>query len=327
MELPALGLFDRKTVVVLGAGATRGASFVATAALPPPVDRDFFRVLQMSDTGRSDEGRKLLDHVREVYGPALDIGMETVFSNLDAASTFHQEAKIDPGPVVQWPRRLIDAFRSVLPRLLGETIQAPCEHHAALARRLGTIDTVISLNYDCLMDQALREHAGARFSAERLGYGVPIASGASAWAGSARGRVPNGSISLLKLHGSLNWDSAAAPLRLRASVYEPVAAGVIQPPLTNKPIREEPFQSVWKRARTAVRSARRLILVGYSMPVADGLVRSLLSTDLQSVLREVVIVEPSDDTRDRHVEFFTRLADSSKVFVFSTFDEFAGLLE
>jgi hypothetical protein len=326
MKLPSLGSPDRKTLVVLGAGATRGASFVGNAALPPPVDGDFFRILQMSETGRSEEGRQLLDHVRDVYGPALDTGMETVFTNLDAAATFHQEVKIDPGPVVQWPTRLIDAFRTVLPRLLGETVGPRCDFHTALAEQLGTIDTVISLNYDCLADIALCEAAGSRFAAARGGYGVEVGAGAPSWRGSARGRTPEGSITLLKLHGSLNWDAAAAPLRLRTDLYDPLSPGVVQPPLTSKPISAEPFRSVWREARRAVRTARRLILVGYSMPVADGLVRSLFSTDLQSVLQEVIIVEPDRATRDRHIDFFTRLAESAKVFVFSTFAEFAPML-
>lgn len=326
MKLPSLGSPERKTLVVLGAGATRGASFVAGAALPPPVDRDFFRILQMSDTGRSEGGRQLLDHVREAYGPALDIGMETVFTNLDAAATFHREVKIDRGPVVQWPTRLIEAFRTVLPRLLGETLGSPCDYHVALAQQLRTIDTVISLNYDCLIDSALRDNAGSRFAADRCAYGVEAGTGAADWQGTAPGPTPEGSITLLKLHGSLNWEAAATPLPLRTDLYQPLAPRVIQPPLTSKPVTAEPFRSVWREARRAVRTARRLILIGYSMPVADGLVRSLLSTDLQSVLEEVIIVEPDRATRDRHIDFFTRLAESAKVYVFSTFDEFAPML-
>ena len=327
MRLVRLDSPERKTLVILGAGATRGASFVGNAALSPPLDRDFFRMLQMSSAGRTDEGKGLLEHARTVYGPALDTRMETVFTNLDAAAIFHREAKIDPGPQVQWPGRLIEAFRVVLPSLLGETITEPCSWHEALARQLRTNDTVISLNYDCVMDCALCAAAGSRFAAARGGYGVDVGTGAGAWEGSARGPTPAGSITLLKLHGSLNWDQATVPLQLRETIYNPVRPGVIQPPLTNKPITEEPFQSVWKQARRAVRSARRLILIGYSMPVADGLVRSLLSTDLEPVLEEVLVVERDPNTRDQHIDFFTRLAGAARVFGFATFEEFAAILD
>jgi hypothetical protein len=326
VEIEKLGSHDRKTLVVLGAGASRGASF-ARGLLPPPVDRDFFQILQMSKTGRTDDARSLLEHVREAYGPALNIGMETVFSNLDAAKTFAQEVKIDPGPTVSWPEKMIDTFRRVLPQLLGETIgESECEHHLALAHQLKTIDNVISLNYDCLIDRALCKAAGSRFAADRGGYGVEVASGGASWRGTAKGRAPQGSITLLKLHGSLNWAGNASPLPLRTEIYDEVPEGVIQPPLTNKPVTAEPFRTVWREARRSVRSARRLILVGYSMPIADGLVRSLLWTDLTSNLAEVIVAEPDAETRARHVEFFTRLADRPKVFVFSSFAELAAVL-
>jgi hypothetical protein len=328
VKIPSLGCPERKTLVVLGAGATRGASFVEGQRVPPPLDRDFFRTLQMSRTGRSSAGRDLLEHVRHVYGPALDIGMETVFTNLDAARTFHRELKVDPGPRVQRPTQLIAAFNEVLPGLLGETADEDCTYHADLARSLRTVDAVISLNYDCLIDTALRAYAGNRFSAERGGYGVPVASGAGAWGGRSPGKTPDGSIRLLKLHGSLNWRSAEKPLRLRddGELFRPVADGVIQPPLTQKPVSREPLRSIWQEARRVARGTKRLLIVGYSLPDADGLVRTLLTTDLQHDLAEVIVVEPTSDVQSRHIDLFARGAAKAKVFVFRTFYDFSAAL-
>jgi hypothetical protein len=93
----------------------------------------------------------------------MDVGLETVFNNLDAARVFHSTLNVTSGRYLEEPKRLIDALRLVLPALLGETIAGPCEFHAALARRLRATDAVISLNYDCVIDMALREHAGFRF--------------------------------------------------------------------------------------------------------------------------------------------------------------------
>lgn len=70
---------------------------------------------------------------------------------------------------------------------------------------------------------------------------------------------------------------------------------MIAPPLTNKPVQNEPFSSVWRQARRAVQTMRRLIIVGYSLPEADGLVRTLLTTDLGPDLEEVVIVDPQPE--------------------------------
>src|SRR4051812_36016788 len=104
-----MGCKRRTTLVILGAGATRGASFVdPDEALHPPLDLDFFRILQVSATGRTDEGRALLRHVRTVYGPSLEVGLETVFNNLDAARTFHTAFRVTSGRHLQQPERLIE---------------------------------------------------------------------------------------------------------------------------------------------------------------------------------------------------------------------------
>ncbi|MFN8113183.1 MAG: SIR2 family protein [Solirubrobacterales bacterium] len=263
--------------------------------------------------------------MRTVYGPGLEVGLETVFNNLDAARTFHREFNVDRGRILQEPARLIGNLRTALPHLLGETITGRCEYHSALAERLHVGDVVVSLNYDCVMDDVFREHGGFRFDPDRGGYGLDVQSGAADWRKSGRGKRAKGSILLLKLHGSLNWRGPAVPLRLRKEPYESVADGVIAPPLTNKPVTEEPFRTIWREARTAVRRMRRLVIVGYSMPDADGLVRSLLATDLSTSLEDVIIVDPSEATRSRHITFFARVAGDARVLTLNSFKQLAEL--
>jgi hypothetical protein len=313
--------------VILGAGATRGASFVeADAAVPPPLDQDFFQVLQLSVSGRSAESRSLIEHVRTVYGPALSIGLETVFNNLDAARTFHEKFNVTRGRILEEPRRLIDALRTSLPALLGASISGSCTTHAAMANRLYVGDVVISLNYDCVMDDALREHAGFRFDPNRGGYGLAVASGADRWRRSGRGKRAQGSIQLLKLHGSLNWRGPAVSLNLRADPYQEVANGVIAPPLTNKPVTDPPLSELWRKARTIVGRMRRLVMVGYSMPAADGLVRTLLATDLSRYLEDIVFVDPSEETLARHIDFFGRVAPAARIITLRSMRQFESVL-
>jgi hypothetical protein len=327
VEIPSIGAKERNTLVILGAGATRGASFVKSDDLiAPPLDADFFQVLQMSATGRTPAGRTLIDHVRTVYGSALNVGLETVFNNLDAARVFHSTFNITKGRYLEEPKRLIDALRLVLPALLGESIHGECDFHAALANRLRVGDAVVSLNYDCVIDTALREHAGFRFDPERGGYGVPVASGADAWRRSGRGKRALKSILLLKLHGSLNWRGPALPLRLRSQPYLEVAQGVIAPPLTNKPVEADPFREIWRQARVAVGRMRRLIMIGYSMPDADGLVRTLLATDLSPYLEDILLVDPSEQIRSKHIALFTRIAPKARVFPFTYCGQLARIL-
>ncbi len=71
---------------------------------------------------------------------------------------------------------------------------------------------------------------------------------------------------------------------------------------------------------------RRLIIVGYSMPDADGLVRTLLATDLSPYLEDIVIVDPSDAVREKHIALFTRIAPKASVFPFRTCPQFESAL-
>jgi hypothetical protein len=158
---------------------------------------------------------------------------------------------------------------------------------------------------------------------------VPVAEiGADHWRrAGGRGRRSENSILLLKLHGSLNWRSASTPIRLRRNPYTTASAGVIVPPLTNKPVTDEPFASVWKEARKAVAKMRRLVIVGYSLPQADGLVRTLLITDLSTELEEIIVADPSEETVEKYATLFGRLAPKARIFTFASMRQIGSALE
>jgi hypothetical protein len=80
MDMRAFGVDEgqRKTLVVLGAGASRGASFVLDRSRPlPPLDLDFFQ--QISRISSSDASRRLLEFVRSEYSDELSLSMERFF--------------------------------------------------------------------------------------------------------------------------------------------------------------------------------------------------------------------------------------------------------
>jgi hypothetical protein len=62
------------------------------------------------------------------------------------------------------------------------------------------------------------------------------------------------------------------------------------------------------------------------MPDADGLVRTLLATDLSPYLEDILLVDPSDEDRAKHVALFTRVAPSASVFPFQSCAQFANVL-
>ena len=89
-----------KTLILLGAGASRGASFATDESKPlPPLDLDFFQQLARLDS--TDESRRLLEFVRSEYQHEVGLSMEQFFSEADYTNRFHQDLNVDRGRLVK----------------------------------------------------------------------------------------------------------------------------------------------------------------------------------------------------------------------------------
>lgn len=304
MQLEDLGLQggSRKTLVILGAGASRGASFVKDkTAVLPPLDLDFFQ--QLSRLQSSPDADALISFVREEYGHELRLSMEQFFSEADYTNRFHKELNVDRGRRVRKYEHALAAFHRAVPQLLRTAANSACEYHGTIAANLQTGDSIISFNYDCVIDAALRNHGGNRWDPARKGYGFEIGGFVEAWRKPTRGKRPRSSIELLKMHGSMNWLRDDGRTKLLANLDDvETTAGSIVAPTWFKDFTEEPFASVWKRARLAVRSARILVAIGYSVPQTDLFSQSLLKVEAGSKLKRerldaLVLVNPDREAR------------------------------
>jgi len=252
--------------------------------------------------------------------------MEAIFVELQGSAEFYEQFNVGRGRIVREPQRTIEHFYRVLPAMLRHSVVGACEYHRLLATKLESGDAVMSLNYDCLIDDALRDAGGRRWN-PRFGYGFDATDGVEAWRNWGSGANAGTPIRLLKLHGSLNWTFDGTQVRLVADPYERDSAdGSIVPPLGRKPVSTEPFSGVWREARLRVRRTERLVVIGYSLPAADYLVRALLRADLDPAsLQELIVVDPSDDVADRFVQLLTHAP--KRVESMRSFKEFAAWLE
>lgn len=327
MRLENFGLRggQRKTLIILGAGASRGASFVSRRTdVLPPLDLDFFQQLaRLNDCAAS---ARLIEFVRTEYPNELRLSMEQFFSEADYTNRFHSELSIDKGPRVKKYDQALSDFYVAIARVLSESAGGSCKYHSRIVELLTAEDSILSFNYDCIMDRALREKGSNRWDPERGGYGVTVTGATDRWRSPAKGKSPQGTIRLLKMHGSLNWEIINDVLSLRDSDTASTAEGSIIPPSWFKNLTSEPYATIWRNARRAVRSARIIAVVGYSVPVTDLFSQSLLkveagSKEKREKLDALVLVNPDRDARRRFLDIVRNgLESSTRVLEYESMD-------
>jgi hypothetical protein len=315
------------SVVVLGAGATRGAEFVGrnprSPALPP-LNADFFTQLQkVQAKSRQADIDAVLKDVMESFGSNFNLSLEEYFTHIEAlrrgGSLFltRGSKSYSPTRMASKRRNLLDALSAVLEESADVTrrdspaVRNPCRYHQQIVEALNPPDSIISFNYDCVIDHTLRSSTRPIFSAKH-GYGFPNASridekSANVWSTSPPAEGMNATIRLYKLHGSLNWrplsDDRSDEIRFREKIYKQKGqkAYEIIPPEFLKEIQREPFNTLWSRAASSFRGAQNLALIGFSFPPTDQLVEAMFRMGLEENrnLRRLVIVNPSRQDRDR----------------------------
>jgi hypothetical protein len=70
-------------VLLLGAGASRGADFGFRPPCDPPLNRDFFTQLQRITQKHDALVRKVMRDVVELFGPNFTLALEDYFTQLE----------------------------------------------------------------------------------------------------------------------------------------------------------------------------------------------------------------------------------------------------
>jgi len=201
-----------------------------------------------------------------------------------------------------------------------------------------TTATVITFNYDLLVEYAyLHTHPDA-VSVNDL-YRMPLTLANSRPGGAILGSEPHEAFDLLKLHGSRNWHYSGlgdapsndavflenTPDRWRRDPDETIETDIdllfeesreptylvdkvpmIVPPASSKSsyYNNLGLRTQWAVAAAALAKAEELVVIGYSLPRTDELVRSLLLTNTTQQLERVISVDPSPATKDHLTEMF-----------------------
>ncbi|WP_290049961.1 SIR2 family protein [Amycolatopsis solani] len=198
-----------------------------------------------------------------------------------------------------------ESLHSVLSALqLQVTTDAPPAWLATLVRHWQAVgSTVITFNYDLLVEKSWlaleRGHGWGDLYPVAI---APIGSRVAAVWGSEGNK---GGLRLLKLHGSLNWrysgpssppgdqvfdvgyapwDGSGIP---RTDDSEELSADkvpmIVPPAAVKSPYYvNNTIRAMWRQAAEALREADELVIIGFSLPPSDQIVRSMLATELNT---------------------------------------------
>ena len=297
----------KNTVVILGAGASRGVSYEHLSSLPSPLDGDFFDLLQRLDPRIGD--RKAVKNVLEaVSGLSREYwgSFEQAFYTLQMRAYLSRKLKV--GGSFDSDSTVVTNFALCVHALLREAHgkKSKCRYHESILTALGPSDSILTFNYDLVAERAMKlraESQSIRF--EPSLYGL---------VGSGRVRkLPL----LLKLHGSSNWrlrtaspthpdkhfqvltkdwkDFDKAPGYMRISKRKTTAFPIFLP-FWEKRIEHMPWVALWRTALRRLQMAENVMVWGYSMPSTDVKAYVLFTMGLADRPINLCVIDPSPET-------------------------------
>lgn len=308
-------------LLVLGAGATRGATTSAGRECLPPLNADFFTQLQRITSSKHQKAvQDVIRDVVSMFGSNFSLTLEEYFTQLESTARMarlanRQSAAYSASEIATKRDALMAGLAAVLEVSTDVSQRAvpTCDHHRVLVESLNPSDTVVTFNYDCVMDHALRVHGAGKWSA-KYGYTLPKPArieGTDRWDANPAPTNSRETIFLLKLHGSINWqlpgpeadDPLSSSIKLKQRLYQQRGTPrfTIIPPEWVKNIDDPNFRVLWRNAERAIRTARSIALVGFSFTPTDLHVESLFRIALagNTNLERVLISNPRAEHRRR----------------------------
>lgn len=280
-------------------------------SMRPPLDGTFFDLCRAADLAGGDVVR---EYMRLHFGldPYDGHPMEVVFNFLysDVFSAIPPPDALD----AYWA--LVEMYSAAIARTTNPLTGTARSGVGELLRTLWQIDrdlVFVTFNQDLVIEKAMEAAVNTAaladlpwniwtcYGREFEGFLFPTAGRRFSMRGD-RGE-PDPSLSVLKLHGSLNWvwrtrtreDARNSIPRPGARLYcltgsdiegdmilqherdDPFLLPFVVPPIYEKgPHYRDFLGPLWARARAALAAADRVVVFGYSFPTADFSARALL---------------------------------------------------
>lgn len=305
----------QKSVYFLGAGASKASDFKL------PTMSEFFT----EEDFKQDKYPALHKFIGRVFPKVSfkDLNLEEVITRLELSIDRFGAFGEHPEPYLYEARREFDRY--VYKRLSYKPVNGnhKCQTHEVLLRQMNDKDSIITLNYDLIVDYTLfaisKGTSGQVQENSLLGrmYGL-LGRGISAWSGGDLSLHPSyaGMGYYLKLHGSIDWLYCPYPQCGNHQVFYPNSVdggmplspgapcllcgspvvSVIIPPTMNKTFIEYPkLGLLWTLAWKEIRAAERLVLIGMSLPESDYYLKWLINSAISAREKPPLVMVVNSD--------------------------------
>ena len=271
-----------KEVYVLGAGASKACGGPLTAELLPQAFRHRAKIDQ---DGRIAMVEGFLrDFFAMDFSQGFENGRYPAIGEVLSLIDFALADKLGLGPRFNgdYLRHMRQSIEFLVFAILDHKLKHLTNGNLtpSFAGKLPDDSTIISLNYDIIIDKALD---GGRWNERGINYGIEFGN-----CSSEPGLTPR----LYKLHGSLNWLFCptcnliyfGGMKKVIRNIYEPreiyVRRAVCQRDgtaldpvlITPTALKERPYVQLsylWLLAEEEVRKAGKVVFIGYSLPAED----------------------------------------------------------
>jgi hypothetical protein len=278
------------TVYILGAGTSKAVNPDA------PLTNDLLpQALKLLETQHNEHAENIRCFIKDYHFYGREQlerdgelpGIEDIFSQLDYAIADNRPLSADY--TTEKLRSIRESFVYAICEVLRQSLNDSSDLLNRFLLRIKDGDSIISLNYELMIDNALSRNLG-----KSVDYGIPMRHDDQTETQQAAAN----SLPLYKLHGSLNWlycprcqeitlthsekgvqyifgngaDASRGTCPQCHSHYEPL---IITPTMA-KSYANPLLNEIWRKAEDKITTADEIIFAGYSLPSADVYLKCML---------------------------------------------------
>ncbi len=329
-----------KTIWILGAGASIGH----TNGYFPSFDQFFKKARELHITMNKDGNRIIIfnnvsSYIRDNFGKNIldmdsSIDIEKVMTNIDIDI---EKYNVPENNTVK--KDILELIRIVLDKS-SKNLTGNVEEYFKMAEMLNECDSIVSFNWDLLLDnilgrrEILPESPGESYGECKYKHYKNMIIDMSAYGENTFKNIAvpqpyniyDKEIGFyLKLHGSIDWLYCSNNfcrgygkvfpilnhnIKHFCSVCHEEMKYMVIPPVLNKRYGVYPFiKNIWNKAAKEIEYADKLIIWGYSLPPTDFYSNWLLRQGRTNI-KDLVIINPecvSNDKRKWNKEFINNI--------------------